>query len=162
MRFSLQKTAHAALSSATNRKSGFARDDKGEGGASNKSGCSTEGWDGNTTLPTGLSALATRSGWPIQAFFSSVGLSGVVADPTYPPDLPTASQGVITTVTPSASTTLPFVIPSIPTCLRQVEGEMTRRNFWGTRPGGPAAKRQPSPEGLGNRSDDDPSAVGRH
>src|SRR5271168_1834957 len=34
MRFSLQKTAHAALSSAANRKSGYARDDKGEGGAS--------------------------------------------------------------------------------------------------------------------------------
>src|ERR1700684_1215998 len=31
------------------------------------------------------------------------------------------------------------------TCLRQVEGEMTR-------PGGPTAKREPSPEGLGNRS----------
>src|SRR5271170_7161953 len=28
------------------------------------------------------------------------------------------------------------------------------------RPGGPAAKRQPSPEGLGNRSEDDPSAGG--
>jgi hypothetical protein len=28
------------------------------------------------------------------------------------------------------------------------------------RPGGPTAKRQPSPEGLGNRSVDDPSAVG--
>jgi hypothetical protein len=27
MRFSLQKTAHAALSSAANRKSGYARDD---------------------------------------------------------------------------------------------------------------------------------------
>jgi hypothetical protein len=37
MRFSLQKTAHAALSSAANRKSGYARDDKGEGGASMKS-----------------------------------------------------------------------------------------------------------------------------
>jgi hypothetical protein len=33
MRFSLQKTAHAALSSAANRKSGYARDDKGWGGA---------------------------------------------------------------------------------------------------------------------------------
>jgi len=30
MRFSLQKTAHAALSSAANRKSGYARDDKGK------------------------------------------------------------------------------------------------------------------------------------
>ncbi len=29
-----------------------------------------------------------------------------------------------------------------------------------TRPGGPTAKRQPSPEGLGNRSEDDPSAGG--
>jgi hypothetical protein len=29
MRFSLQKTAHAALSGAANRKSGYARDDKG-------------------------------------------------------------------------------------------------------------------------------------
>ena len=28
------------------------------------------------------------------------------------------------------------------------------------RPGGPTAKRQPSPEGLGNRSEEDPSAVG--
>jgi hypothetical protein len=28
------------------------------------------------------------------------------------------------------------------------------------RPGGPTAKRQPSPEGLGNQSVDDPSAVG--
>ncbi len=34
MRFSLQKTAHAALASAASRKSGYARDDKGEGGAS--------------------------------------------------------------------------------------------------------------------------------
>jgi len=33
MRFSLQKTAHAALSSPANRKSGYARDDKGEGSA---------------------------------------------------------------------------------------------------------------------------------
>ena len=32
MRFSLQKTAHAALSSAANRKSGYARDDKLKGG----------------------------------------------------------------------------------------------------------------------------------
>jgi hypothetical protein len=29
-----------------------------------------------------------------------------------------------------------------------------------TRPGGPTAKRQPSPEGLGDNHDDDPSAVG--
>jgi hypothetical protein len=36
MRFSFQKTAHAALSSAAYRKSGYARDDKGEGGASMK------------------------------------------------------------------------------------------------------------------------------
>ena len=42
-RFSLQKTAHAALSSAANRKSGYARDDKGEGDASMESGCWTEG-----------------------------------------------------------------------------------------------------------------------
>jgi hypothetical protein len=28
------------------------------------------------------------------------------------------------------------------------------------RPGGPTAKRQPSPEGLGNRCEDEPSAVG--
>ena len=33
MRFSLQKTAHAALSSPANRKSGYARDDKGDGDA---------------------------------------------------------------------------------------------------------------------------------
>jgi hypothetical protein len=29
-----------------------------------------------------------------------------------------------------------------------------------SRPGGPAAKRQPSPEGLGDQFDEDPSAVG--
>jgi hypothetical protein len=28
------------------------------------------------------------------------------------------------------------------------------------RPGGPTAKRQPSPEGLGNSTEEDPSAVG--
>ena len=43
MRFSFQKTAHAALSSAANRKSGYARDDKGEGDASMESGCWKEG-----------------------------------------------------------------------------------------------------------------------
>src|SRR5271156_7063120 len=43
MRFSLQKTAHAALASAANRKSGYARDDKGDGDVSMESGCWTEG-----------------------------------------------------------------------------------------------------------------------
>src|SRR5277367_2497929 len=42
---------------------------------------------------------------------------------------------------------------SFSTCSRQVEGEMTRQKIaLDARPGGPAAKRQPSPEGLGNRS----------
>jgi hypothetical protein len=39
MRFSLQKTAHAALSSAANRKSGCARDDKRGGGSVHLSSC---------------------------------------------------------------------------------------------------------------------------
>jgi hypothetical protein len=39
MRFSLQKTAHAALSSAASRKSGYARDDKGEAGAPMEGSC---------------------------------------------------------------------------------------------------------------------------
>src|SRR5271156_3496375 len=43
MRFSLQKTAHAAFSSAANRKFGYARDDKGDGDVSMESGCWTEG-----------------------------------------------------------------------------------------------------------------------
>jgi hypothetical protein len=47
--------------------------------------------------------------------------------------------------------------PGVPweqlTCLGQVEGVMTRQKIAiDTRPGGPTAKRQPSPEGLGNRS----------
>jgi hypothetical protein len=47
------------------------------------------------------------------------------------------------------SADFPFVIPSISTCLRQGEGEMTRKVAMDARPGGPTAKRQPSPEGLG-------------
>ena len=38
-----------------------------------------------------------------------------------------------------------------PTCLRQVEREMTPAIVMDARPGGPTAKRQPSPEGLGNQ-----------
>ena len=34
---------------------------------------------------------------------------------------------VITAITPNGSATLPFVIPSTSTCLRQVEGEMNPR-----------------------------------
>ena len=37
---------------------------------------------------------------------------------------------------------------------------MTRRIDMGARPGGPAAKREPSPEGLGIYPEDDLSAVG--
>src|ERR1700678_261927 len=36
-------------------------------------------------------------------------------------------------------------------CLRQVEREMTPAIARDARPGGPTAKRQPSPEGLGNQ-----------
>jgi len=50
--------------------------------------------------------------------------------------------------------------PSISTCLRQVEGEMTRRRSpWMRGPEGRTAKREPSPEGLGIDLEEDPSAV---
>jgi hypothetical protein len=42
--------------------------------------------------------------------------------------------------------------PEQPTCLRQVEGEMTPAIAMDARPGGPITKRQPSPEGLGSES----------
>jgi len=98
MRFSLQKTAHAALSSAASRKSGYVRDDKGEDGAFIGSRClmnqhsstavclSSVQCRGKYDSPLchpeqltclrqvegemtrGLSALPTNA-WPIQAFF---------------------------------------------------------------------------------------------
>jgi hypothetical protein len=48
----------------------------------------------------------------------------------------------------------------MPTCLWQMEKEMTCKIAMDARPGGPAAKREPSPEGLGISSEDDLSAVG--
>jgi len=58
---------------------------------------------------------------------------------------------------------LPY--PGVPweetTCLWQVEGENdTQKLPRMQRPGGPAAKLQPSPEGLGINPEDDLSAVG--
>jgi hypothetical protein len=53
-----------------------------------------------------------------------------------------------------------FVHPEQPTCLWQVEKEMTLQNRYGARPGGPAAKREPSPEGLGLDSEWALSALG--
>jgi hypothetical protein len=91
MRSSLQKTAHAALSSAASRKSGYARDDKGESGApiwcdgdndkphspqAATAGRKEPGWKLHPTL---LAAPATKpEGGP---FKPSFGLSGVVPKP---------------------------------------------------------------------------------
>jgi hypothetical protein len=56
-------------------------------------------------------------------------------------------------------TTLPFVIPEL-TCLQQVKREMTMKIATDARPGGPPAKREPSPVGLGSFVEDDLSAGG--
>jgi hypothetical protein len=53
-----------------------------------------------------------------------------------------------------------FSAPGQPTCLQQVEREMRLQLQIDARPGGPAAKLQPSPEGLGINPQDHLSAVG--
>jgi hypothetical protein len=56
--------------------------------------------------------------------------------------------------------TLPFVIPSISTCLRRVEGEMHGKVDVDARTGGPTAKTSAQPGRAGKSIQADPSAVG--
>jgi hypothetical protein len=73
--------------------------------------------------------------------------------------------GSVTSLPPDPQPS-PFCHPACPgvpweqaTCLRQVKREMTPQVAMTARPGGPAVQKKPSPEGLGNPSQADLSAV---